>query len=287
MSCNNLNNLNNSQTFTFDLEGHRGCRGLMPENTIPAMLKAIDLGVNTLEMDVCISKDAKVVVSHEAFFNHEIATKPDGKPVTEAEEKSLNLFRMNYAEIKRFDVGLRPHPRFPQQQKMAAVKPLLADVIDAVETNASEHKKVPLKYNIEIKCLPETDGLYHPLPEPFVKLVMAVLTEKKITGRVILQSFDKRPLQYLHANHPGITTALLVEEGDTKPYALQLQELGFIPAIYSPYYELVTPLLVKQCHDMNVRLVPWTVNDAAKMAELKRLGVNGIITDYPDRAPKK
>src|SRR5262245_19024474 len=108
----------------FDTQGHRGCRGLMPENTIPAMINALDLGVTTLEMDAVITRDNKVVMSHEPFFNHEIATKPDGSYVTEAEEKSLNIFLMTYDEVKKYDVGMKPHPRFPQQKKMNVVKPL-------------------------------------------------------------------------------------------------------------------------------------------------------------------
>ena len=280
-SCHNLSNLNKTQTFTFDLQGHRGCRGLMPENTIPAMLKAIDVGVTTLEMDVCISKDSQVIVSHEPFFNHEITTKPDGSFVTEAEEKSLNIYRMDYTEIIRYDVGLKPHPRFPQQQKIAAVKPKLADLLDAVDAYCITNKKKLVRFNIEIKSLPIGDRTYHPLPGPLAEMVVAVITEKKMENRVIIQSFDMRPLQYLHQQYPAITTALLVEEGDKKSYALQLQQLGFIPTIYSPHYELVTPLLVKQCKDMNVRLIPWTVNDPAKFEELKAMGVNGIITDYP------
>src|SRR6187399_1408267 len=87
----------------FDKEGHRGCRGLMPENTIPAMLKAIDLGVTTLETDACITRDGKVVLSHEPFFNHEISTKPDGSAVTAQEEHSLNIYEMDYAQVKQFD----------------------------------------------------------------------------------------------------------------------------------------------------------------------------------------
>ncbi|MCY7329566.1 MAG: glycerophosphodiester phosphodiesterase, partial [Saprospiraceae bacterium] len=92
---------------TFDLQGHRGCRGLMPENTIPAMLRAVDLNVNTLEMDVVITADGQVILSHEPFFNHEITTKPDGTPVTGVEEKQLNIYKMTYAQTTRYDVGLR------------------------------------------------------------------------------------------------------------------------------------------------------------------------------------
>ncbi len=117
----------------FDIDGHRGCRGLMPENTIPAMLKAIDLGVNTLEMDVVITADDKVVVSHEPFFNHEITTLPSGKTFEEKDEKQYNIYRMTYDSVLKYDVGIKPHPRFPLQQKMNVQKPLLSVLIDSME----------------------------------------------------------------------------------------------------------------------------------------------------------
>lgn len=266
----------------FDKEGHRGCRGLMPENTIPAMLKAIELGVNTLETDAIITKDKKVMLSHEPFFNHEIATKPDGSLVTEAEERSLNIYHMTYDEVKKFDVGIRPHPRFPKQQRMAAVKPLLADMIDSVEQYCLTHHKPLPRYNIETKSQPATDDLYHPKPAEFVELLVAVIKNKKIESRVIIQSFDPRTLQYLHQQYPEFKTALLIEDFDKKAFALQLRDLGFIPTIYSPDYSLVTPLLVKQCHDAGISLLPWTVNDIEKIRELKKMGVNGVISDFPD-----
>ena len=266
----------------FDKEGHRGCRGLMPENTIPAMLKAIDLGVTTLETDAIITKDKKVILSHEPFFNHEIATKPDGSLVTEAEEKSLNIFHMTYEDVRKYDVGLRQHPRFPKQQKIAVVKPLLADMIDAVEQYCqANHKPLP-NYNIETKSQAATDDQYHPGPAEFVELIVAVIKEKKIEARVIIQSFDPRTLQYLHAHYPDYKTALLIEDIDKKTFALQLRDLGFLPSVYSPAYSLVTPLLVKQCRDAGISLLPWTVNDLEKIKELKKMGVNGVITDYPD-----
>ncbi len=269
----------------FDKEGHRGCRGLMPENTIPAYLKAIDLGVTTLEMDAVITKDSQVVMSHEPFFNHEVTTKPDGSFVTEQEEKSLNIYHMAYDEVKTYDVGMKPHPRFPKQQKLHAIKPLLKDVIDSVESYAERNNKHPLQYNIETKCTSATDNLYHPAPDKFVKLLMKVIKEKKVEDRIIIQSFDIRTLQYLHQHYPPIKTALLIEEDDKKSFALQLKDLGFIPTIYSPAYQLVTPLLVKQCHDTGIKLIPWTVDDKAEIERLKNLGVDGIITDYPNLLP--
>src|SRR5512141_1589187 len=98
----------------FDKQGHRGCRGLMPENTIPAMLAAIDLGVTTLEMDVVISKDRKVVVSHDPWFSDQLTTTPEGLPLTKNEAEHRLLFDMDYDSISKYDVGLRPHPGFPR-----------------------------------------------------------------------------------------------------------------------------------------------------------------------------
>src|SRR5688572_22072486 len=116
---------------SFDAQGHRGCRGLMPENTFQAMKEALDLGVTTLEMDIVFTKNMQPVLSHEPFFNHEITTKPDGTYVTEAEERSLNIYKMSYEEVKTYDVGLKPHPRYPHQKKLAACKPLLSDLLDS------------------------------------------------------------------------------------------------------------------------------------------------------------
>lgn len=267
----------------FDLEGHRGCRGLMPENTIPAMLKAIDLKVTTLELDAVITADRKVLVSHEPFFNHEISTDPDGQAVTVAAEHSLNIFRMPFAETQRYDVGLRPHPRFPQQEKIKAVKPALEELIDDVEAYLRLSGKPKLWYNIETKCLPATDGVFHPAPDEFVELLTAIIQKKKIAGRTIIQSFDFRTLKLVHEKHPGIRTAALIEEGDHRTFEEQLAVLGFIPDIYSPHFALVTPELVQACHAKHIKLVPWTVNDVATMQKLKDMGVDGLISDYPDR----
>jgi glycerophosphoryl diester phosphodiesterase len=266
----------------FDKQGHRGCRGLLPENTIPAMLHAIGLGVTTLEMDVVITKDKQVVLSHEPFFNHEIATKPDGTPVTAAEEKSLNIFQMNYEQVKKYDVGLRPHPRFPEQQKIAAYKPLLSEVFDAVKNDMMTRRRPFPFYNIETKCSPAADGQYHPQPGEFVELLMAVVKSKQLEEMVTIQSFDFRSLQYLHQHYPAIKTAMLIEGNDQRNLDQQLKYLGFTPTIYSPAYQLVNADLVKQCHDKGMKIIPWTVNEKEQITALKKLGVDGIISDYPN-----
>lgn len=267
---------------TFDKEGHRGCRGLMPENTVAAMIKAVDLGVTTLEMDAVITKDGQVILSHEPFFNHEISTKPDGSFVKEEEEKSLNIYKMNYAEMQRYDVGLKPHPRFPQQQKLAAAKPLLTQVIDSVEAYCKTKHTSPPHYNIETKTKPQTDNLYHPAPAEFVELLVKTIRSKGIEERVIIQSFDFRTLHYLHQKYPSFKTAMLIEDFDKRTVEEQLTALGFIPAIYSPDYSLATTETIKACHKKGMKIIPWTVNDITEMKKLIDAGADGIITDYPN-----
>jgi glycerophosphoryl diester phosphodiesterase len=266
----------------FDIEGHRGCRGLMPENTIPAMMKALELGVTTLEMDAVITKDKEVILSHEPFFNHEISTGPDGKPVTEQDERNLNIYKMTYAQTQSYDVGLKPHPRFPNQKRLKATKPLLREVIDNVEAYHKLKGGRPVFYNIETKSQPGTDNTYHPAPEEFVRRLMEVVNSAKISDRVIIQSFDFRTLQVVHKRYPGVRTAALIEDFDKRSLEEQLKVLGFKPTIYSPAYSLVTKELVTKCHDRQIKVIPWTVNNKEAIEKLKELGVDGIISDYPD-----
>jgi glycerophosphoryl diester phosphodiesterase len=264
----------------FDKEGHRGCRGLMPENTVPAMKKAIDLGVTTLEMDVVITKDKKVVLSHDAYLNHLFTLTPDGKEFTKEEEKNYVLYQMDYAQIRQFDVGSKGHPNFPRQQRIKTYKPLLGELVDSVEQYARQ-KQTAIRYNIETKSVEGHDGEWQPAPEEFVDLLVAVLTEKKITDRVVIQSFDKRTLQVLHKKYPDVKTAYLI--GDDKlGLDSNLTALGFTPFIYSPHYKLVNAQLVQKCKEKGLKLIPWTPNTSDELARLKALGVDGIITDYPD-----
>jgi glycerophosphoryl diester phosphodiesterase len=280
MACGSTKQVGKSLT-ALDKQGHRGSRGLMPENTIPAMLKAIDLDVTTLEMDVVISGDNQVVVSHDVFFHHNITTTPDGRTLTKAEAEKRLLYTMPYDSIRKYDVGLKPHPDYPRQQKMAVHKPRLADLITAAEAHAAQKGK-KMFYNIEIKSKPENDGKKHPPVETFVDLAMAVISDNGIVERTTLQSFDPRALQVMHRKYPGVTTSLLIENTDKRSLAQQLEELGYTPEVYSPHYSLVTPELMQQCRQRNIKVVPWTVNNKEEMLRLISLKVDGIITDYPD-----
>jgi glycerophosphoryl diester phosphodiesterase len=281
MACNTSRQVNTLPNKGLDKQGHRGSRGLMPENTIPAMLKAIDLDVTTLEMDVVISKDKKVVVSHDPYFNENITTTPEGKHLTKAEAASRLLYTMTYDSIRKYDVGQKPHPDFPRQTKLAVHKPLLSDLIDAAEAHAKQKGKSML-YNIEIKSKPEADGKKHPAVEEFVDLALAVIKAKGIANRTTIQSFDPRALQVMHRKYPDIVTSLLIENNDKRSLDEQLQQLGYVPAVYSPHFSLVTPVLMEQCRQKSIKVVPWTVNSLEEMKRLIGLKVDGIITDYPD-----
>ncbi|GAA4335450.1 glycerophosphodiester phosphodiesterase family protein [Flaviaesturariibacter amylovorans] len=264
---------------SIDFQGHRGCRGLMPENTLPAMRHAVDLGVTTLEMDAVVTADSQLLLSHEPFFNHEISTAPDGTPVRADQERDHNIFRMTYAQAARYDVGLRPHPRFPQQRRIATHKPLLATVIDSMEAYTGRR----IRYNIETKCLPATDGIFHPGPDAFAERLVQLVLHKGIAARTTIQSFDPRTLQYLHRRHPSIRLVLLVEPIERRPLAQQLADLGFTPFAWSPHYTLVNTADIAACHRAGIRVVPWTVNERADMERLLAMGVDGLISDYPDR----
>lgn len=270
----------------FDKQGHRGCRGLMPENTIPAMLHALDLGVTTLEMDVVFTKDSVAILSHEPFFNHEITTFKPGTyvqyPIAERDEKNHNIFKMTFAETQQYDVGLKPHPRFPQQQKMAVHKPSLAALFDSVKAYMSTRRRPFPYFNIETKTQPATDNIYHPSPEVFVDLLMSVIDEKKLRDFVTIQSFDIRTLQYLHKKYPDVILSVLIDEGNTKSIGEIVTELGFMPQIFSPHFSMVTPEAINALHSHKRKIIPWTVNDKAEIEKYKAMGVDGIITDYPN-----
>nr|WP_121269443.1 glycerophosphodiester phosphodiesterase family protein [Pedobacter schmidteae] len=265
----------------FMLIGHQGARGIMPENTIPGMIKALDLDVNVLNMGVVISKDGEVVLSHEPYFNNEISTRPDGKPITFKDEKKYNMFEMDYEEIRKFDVGTKLHTRFPGQMKMKVYKPLLAETIDSIEAYVKQNKLEKPIYNIETSLIRKGDGVFQPDATVFIEKIMEIVNERKLGKRVVIQSLDMRPLQYLHEYFPSIKTSLMIDE--KQDFEESIQALGFTPTYYSPYYVLVGKGLVDKCHAAGVKITPWTVNTARDMKYLINLGVDGLITDYPNQ----
>jgi len=265
----------------FEVQGHRGARGLMPENTIPAFQQAIDLGVHTVEMDVVVSADSQLIVSHEPWFHHHISTTPEGDPVAEAEAADYNIFEMTVDEVQAFDVGRRSHPRFPEQQTLEAVKPTLRAAIEAMEDHVAAHGVAPLRYNIETKSRPAWYDTYQPQPDVFAELLRDELQDLGVLDRTIIQSFDPATLVAFRELTDAGATALLVSAASNIEPAMSA--LGFTPDILSPNYKMVDEDLLADAQAAGMRVIPWTVNEPPAMERLIALGVDGLITDYPDR----
>ena len=265
-----------------DYQAHRGGRGLMPENTIAAMLAVMDNEkVTTLEMDLAITKDKQVVVSHDPILNPFITTKPDGTYIKADEINKNIIYQMDYATLEKYDVGLKIHPGFTSQKKLAVAIPTLASLMDSVELKgASIGRK--MNYNIEIKSVDGKDGIEHPSPDEFVELVVATLQKKNMLKRTSIQSFDLRPLRVLHEKYPTIQTVFLVEGKQSTDVQNQIDLLGFVPTIYSPEFKYVTRQMVDYCHQHQMKIIPWTVNNQAEINALIALKVDGIISDYPN-----
>lgn len=261
----------------FDWQGHRGSRGLLPENSIPAFLKALEFPtLTTLELDLAISADKQLIVSHEPWFNPAICLQPDGLAISGNDAEKFLIFQLTAAEIRNFDCGSIGNPRFPDQQKVKTYKPTLREVVEAVRPIRPN-----IRWNIEIKSQAAWDGLRHPPVDEFVRLVVEEVRALGIEKLTTVQSFDVRALNSLHRQAPDLQTAFLIE--NLNSFESNLARLNYVPEIYSPYYLMVNKKLVESCRKRNMKLVPWTVNDVKSMRRLIRLGVDGIITDYPDK----
>lgn len=265
-----------SSAHAMEWQGHRGARGLYPENTIGAMEEAVKYpAVTTLELDVVVSKDNQVVVSHEPWMSEEICLDANGK---EFKGRKYNIFKMTYEEIQKFDCGTLPHKRFPEQKKVKAAKPLLVDLIAKMGTERP--------YNIEIKSLPEDekDG-FQPDVKTFSDLVVTTIQKALPNEKFTIQSFDWRVLKYIHEKYPEVRLVALME-GKIKPEKI-IKELGFKPYVFSPYFKDLKASHVKAFQQMGVKVITWTVNEVKDMKEIEAMGVDGIITDYPNRIPSQ
>ncbi|WP_299396812.1 glycerophosphodiester phosphodiesterase family protein [uncultured Gelidibacter sp.] len=267
-----------------EVQGHRGERGNLPENTIEGFIGALHKGVDVLELDVVISKDHKVVVSHEPYMSALYMSKPSGEAILKTEEENYNLYQMDYDSIKAFDSGSRGNENFPDQQKLKTYKPLLSDVFSAIENEINTKHLSTVKYNIEIKSNEEVYGIYQPQPVDFVQLVMQVVQNKQLEHRINIQSFDPFVLNIVHKNHPTIEIAYLVSKAGIEN---NLKLLNFKPQIYSPNFKLLeTQKIVDSIQSLQMKVIPWTVNNEEDIEQMLLLHVDGIITDYPERVLK-
>ena len=265
----------------FSAEAHRGGRGLMPENTIIAMKDAMNYpAITTLEMDTHVTRDGKVVVTHDDYLSPGFMLMPDGKEIPNADAKKYPVFQMDYEQLRTFDIGTKVNRGFPQQKKEKTYIPLLADLIDSVQAEIKHKGKKQLFYNIETKCGPAGDGTVNPSPEVFVKLLMDVIEQKKMTDFVVIQSFDKRTIQIINKKYPKVKTSFLVS--NKKSYEENIADLGYKPFIISPIFSMVDASFIAKAHADGVKVIPWTANTKEEIERLKALKVDGIISDYPN-----
>jgi glycerophosphoryl diester phosphodiesterase len=274
----------NAQVYIpkFDLQGHRGARGLLPENTIPGFLMALDSGVTTVELDLAVTKDNQIVVSHEPWMSSAICLQPDGTTIRDRDDTRFNIYQMTYDQVSQFDCGSKGNARFPEQVKMKVSKPLLSDAIVAIEDHIKSYSQYEVDYNIEIKSSPDGDNKFHPTPQVFSEMVYNLLDQYLPLERVVIQSFDIRVLKYWHEKYPNVRLAFLVE--NPRSIDANLRELGFRPSVYSPYFTLLNREKVRYLQQQKIRVIPWTVNEIDDMKRIKDMGVDGFITDYPNRA---
>ena len=265
-----------------DVQAHRGGAGLMPENTIEAMKHALDMGVNTLELDLQLSKDGLVVVSHDPYFHPRYATRPDGTEIRKEDPKEY-IFTMDYEQVAKYDVGSRQSAVWPEKACFPAVKPLATDLIDFVENYTKEKGYSPVRYNIEVKSKDaKGEGkdwpYYHDLADACIKLLLS----KHLGDRLVVQCFDHRALNYMNEKFPEIQYSYLVGTKD-KDFDTYMSKLNFTPKWLSPHFTNTDAELVKKCHEKGMKIVPWTVDKPEDIKRILELDVDAIISNYPDR----
>lgn len=286
----------------FDLQGHRGARGLAPENTLPGFARALSIGVSTLELDVGVTADGVVVITHDRRLNPDITRGGDGRWLSSS---SFAVHELTYRELMRYDVGrIKPGSeysnRFPSQRRLDRVRiPTLDALFDLVRHARNDS----VRFNIETKLSPlEPDDTLP--PDPFARAVIAVVRANGMEKRTTIQSFDWRTLAVVQKEAPEIATSHLTvqqQAGDTilaghdeaSPWTagIRFRDHGSVPKMvkaaggrtWSPYFGGLTAELVKEAKALGLAVLPWTVNERADMERLIDWGVDGIITDYPDR----
>ena len=286
--------------MAFDIEAHRGGRALFPENTLPAFANALSMGVDTLELDIGVTRDGALVVSHERGLNPDLARNADGIYVV---PPGIPFVQMLLEDVRKYDVGqIRPGSayavQFPEQMKLPGTSiPTLREVIDLVRKSGDRH----VRLNIETKIDPDHPD-ESPDPQRFVTLLLDLLGREKFSDRVMVQSFDWRTLQLVQKLAPAIPTVYLtLQRGKAPTVFLDKASnwtAGFNPAehenslprtikaaggaIWSPYFGDVNPALISEAHDLGLKVVVWTVNKPADIARMIDIGVDGIISDHPD-----
>ncbi|HEY4800571.1 MAG TPA: glycerophosphodiester phosphodiesterase family protein, partial [Bacteroidia bacterium] len=216
-----------------------------------------------------------------SYFSDKICLDSGGNHIDTLRKSDYIIYKHTARNIRSYDCGSVFNPAFPRQEKMHTYKPLLEEVIDSVENHLIRHHRIAANYNLEIKSSPQGDNILHPAPDVFAKILVKLLKRKGVISRCIIQSFDCRALQAVHLLDNTVRTSLLIDE-ESSDFKRNIEQLGFVPDYYSPYFKLVNQPLVDYLHSKQIKLVPWTINNKEEMKKLIGLNVDGIITDYPD-----
>lgn len=270
--------------YVVDVQAHRGGMGLYPEESLEAMKNSVDLGVNTLEMDLNITQDHQVVLSHDHYFHPRYSTRPDGSPVMSGDPVSF-IYQMPYSEIVKWDVGQKYNSDWPEKKCIPAVKPLAREVIEAIEAYTAERGLPPMHYNIEIKSHVSEDGGVEgeswPEYHEFTDICMELLESLNLGDRLTIQCFDYRALNYINSKYPGHILSYLIEGWDTD-FDEYMSRLEFTPQWLSPEHENVTPDLMCRAHERGMKVVTWTVDEPEEIHRLMLVGCEAIISNYPN-----
>ena len=267
---------------SFLIIGHRGHVSRYPENSIQGFLSAVGLGVDGLEMDLVISADKEVVVSHEPYMAASKVLTPDGNRIPPSVEKDYNLYKMTYESIRRFSMGPVDDSRFRHQKRIRTYKPLLSEIFKAVVDYRQSNNLPPITYFLEVKSKPTDYGIFQPHPEELAALIMGTVKKHEMQEAVIIQSFDEGFLNILKHKYPEVKTSYLIHK---TTFWEALRRLNFTPDVIGPYYkQLKTIQQVEELHALGYKVIPWTINSKKMIKELIGMGVDGIITDYPERA---
>lgn len=265
-------------TQAFEWHGHRGARGLYPEDTIGAMKEGLKYPITSLEMDVVIAKDNEVMVSHDPWIDHNFCLDPLGRNL---ETKKINLYQLTTEDIARYDCGSKFYSRFPRQQKLVEHKPMLKDLLSEIEEVLKQQNKTYIKYNIEIKSSAKQEKAgFQPDFMRFTDRAMEEINKIITPDRYIIQSFDMRVLKYLKSKYPQ-TKLVLLRGLPYLPHRL-IKKLGFVPDYFSPDYRVLCKKDVEYFHRLGAKVLPFTVNDKKTFEKMKAMGVDGVLTDYPD-----
>jgi glycerophosphoryl diester phosphodiesterase len=263
-----------------EIYGHRGARGLYPENTLYGFKKCLDNNLTGFELDVVVSKDRQLIVSHEPWMNYKYCSHPKGIPITEKNQKTFNLFQLTKEQIQKFDCGSKFNPDFPHQILKPCKKPTLKEVFK--QFNQSKIENISIQ--IELKSFKEWYGVFQPDPDEYAELIFNLCNKiklnKKLNQQLLIKSFDAKLLNLLYKKNPNISMGFLID--NNKSIKNNLNLLDFKPAYYNLEQSKITKKIVDELKERHIKIVPWTVNTVKDASRLEKMGVNALITDYPN-----